>query len=166
MKPTRLAVKQRAFLAAFELSGNVSQAALATGIGRRTHYAWLEQQEAYRTAFEDAKDIAADRLEQELYKAATVGIEEPVIHQGQLCFEPLRDKQGRLMRDKKGNVRLSNQPLSVRKFHPVAAFFLLKGMRPEKYRDNVKVSGEIGFNLAEEILAARKRLAEATAPPQ
>lgn len=160
-----MTAKQRAFLAAFALVGNVTEAAARSKTGRRTHYDWLEQPE-YRSAFEDAREQAADRLETELYKAATVGIEEPVIYQGQLCFEPLRGKDGRILRDKKKQIKFSKQPLSVRKFHPVAAFFLLKGMRPEKYRDNMHVSGSLNVNIADRLAAARARLRASMPPPE
>jgi hypothetical protein len=42
---------------------DVSAAARAAGIARRTHYAWLENDEEYREAFAEVEEAAADELE-------------------------------------------------------------------------------------------------------
>jgi hypothetical protein len=53
---------QTRFLDAFAELGTVKEAARAAGIGRRTHYFWLETDESYRQRFKDAEQEAADTL--------------------------------------------------------------------------------------------------------
>ncbi len=43
---------QRAFLAAFRETGNVCLACKAAGVGRSSHYRWLEKDPEYRAASE------------------------------------------------------------------------------------------------------------------
>jgi hypothetical protein len=53
---------QTRFLDAFSELGTVKEAARAAGIGRRTHYFWLETDPDYRQRFKDAEQEAADTL--------------------------------------------------------------------------------------------------------
>jgi hypothetical protein len=108
--------KQRAFLAAFSMEGNISAAAKAAQIGRRSHTNWLQDAE-YRTAFEEAREEAADFLESQAWKRAT----------------------------------------SAKKPSDVLLIFLLKGCRPEKFRENLNLSGSVGIGAAQAILEARKK---------
>ncbi len=48
--------KQEKFLAAFAELGNVSLAAMAAGVDRRTHYKWTKGDEGYAAAFDVAGD--------------------------------------------------------------------------------------------------------------
>ena len=69
---------QRAFLAAFRETGNVCLACKAAGVGRSSHYRWLEDDCEYRAAFDLAKEDATDVLEAEAHRRAVEGWEEPV----------------------------------------------------------------------------------------
>ncbi len=69
---------QRAFLAAFRETGNVRLTCKAAGVGRSSHYRWLEKDPEYREAFDVAKEDAADVLEGEAHRRAVDGWEEPV----------------------------------------------------------------------------------------
>lgn len=84
--------KKRAFLATYAQVGNIRHACLAVGIARRTHYDWLETDPAYKAAFEQAGEDAADALEAEARRRAFEGSDTLLI-------------------------------------------FLLKGLRPERYRE-------------------------------
>jgi hypothetical protein len=64
--------KKRAFLAAYAQVGSVSGAARAAGVSRRSHSRWLEDAD-YASAFETAKDEAADTLEDEARRRAFEG---------------------------------------------------------------------------------------------
>jgi short subunit dehydrogenase-like uncharacterized protein len=58
-----------AMLKALELSyGVVSTAVKKAGIHRSTHYQWLKEDEAYRAAAEDVKNVAIDLVESEMFK--------------------------------------------------------------------------------------------------
>ena len=96
--------KQRAFLAAFAVIGNVTGAAIAAGIHRRSHGNWLRHPE-YAEAFEDARQHSADHLEEVARARAVQGSD-------------------------------------------VLLIFLLKGLRPEIYRERFEHSGPRGGPVA------------------
>ena len=130
---TELTVKQRAFLAAFAATGNITQAAKAAKQDRCQHYDWSKKSEVYTAAFAAAKEEAAETLEAEARRRAVDGVEEPVFYKGGQCG-------------------------AVRRYSDVLLIFLLKGVLPEKYRERqqVEVSGSLG-NLTEEQLVERER---------
>jgi hypothetical protein len=102
--------KRVAFLEAYAVIGNVSDAATAAGVARTMHYQWLKDA-GYADAFHHAREQAADRLEREAVRRATAGVEKTIYYQG--------------------------QPVGTeRVYSDVLLIFLLKGMRPEKFRDN------------------------------
>lgn len=68
--PPGVTVRQRQFLAAFIACGSIQGAADAVGLSRRRHYFWLEKKPAYREAFRQIQEIAADLLISEAYKRA------------------------------------------------------------------------------------------------
>jgi hypothetical protein len=132
----RLKAKQRAFLTAFANTGNITQACAAAKTGRRTHYDWLAA-EAYAEAFREASDAAADALEREARRRALKGVKRAIYYQGERCgYETV--------------------------YSDVLLIFLLKALRPDTYRDNVKIehSGELSV-IADRLAAGRKRVAEA-----
>jgi hypothetical protein len=145
-----LSAKQRVFLAAYERTGVVKAAAKAAKIAYKSHYNWLTDPE-YKTAFAEAEEVAIELLEAEVPRRAMYGVQELVIYQGKLCFEPLRDpKTGQVKRDRKGRPLLTTTPLTIPRKSDNLLMFLLKALAPEKYRENAPV----------------QRAAAASAPPQ
>ena len=69
--------KKLAFLAAVRKTGVIRTAARAAGIGRATHYVWLNNDAKYRAAYEEAIDDATDRIEANVVRMATTGIDGP-----------------------------------------------------------------------------------------
>jgi transposase-like protein len=122
--------KKRAFLEAFADTGNVSAAARAADVGRRTHYDWLKKDKDYKAAFEAAVEDAADALELEA-RARALGEQDPVFN-----------KAGELVGHRK-------------KASDLLMIFLLKGLRPEKYAQQHVVAGKGkgGAILLEHIVA-------------
>lgn len=124
--------KKRAFLEAFARCGNVSRATEAIKIGCKTHYDWLnreyEDKEEYAAAFKEAKERAFDVLEAEARRRAVEGVEEPVYREGR-CVG------------------------TVTKYSDLMLIFLMKGMRPDIYRDNYQVqhTGPNGADLPNPI---------------
>ena len=57
---------KRKFLRAFSQIGMVGKAAEAAGIARDYHYYWLRSDESYRLAFEQSRQMAGDRAEDEV----------------------------------------------------------------------------------------------------
>lgn len=107
---TKLQIKKDAFLAAYAECGNVTVAAEQAGICRTQHYAWMKDDPAYAEQFATAEDMAVDRLEQEARRRAVGGVDEPVFYQGTVVGY-------------------------IKKYSDTLLIFLLKGLRPEKYRD-------------------------------
>ncbi len=102
--------KQAEFLAAYAAVGNISTAAKLTGIQRSNHYNWLRESQDYHDKFEDASEQAIDSLESEARRRAVDGVDRPVFHKGE-------------------------QVGAVREYSDTLLIFLLKGLRPEKYRE-------------------------------
>lgn len=74
---------QARFLDAFvECGGNLTAAAEAAEVGRRTVYTWRAADAAFRAALEVAEEEAIERLEREVFRRAIDGVEEPVHYQG------------------------------------------------------------------------------------
>lgn len=84
--------------------------------------------ELFAAAWDDALDQASDLLEKEARRRAHDGWDEPV-------FGSLGNNQG------------SGEIGTVRKYSDTLLIFLLKGARPEKYRDRHEVTGKDGAPL-------------------
>lgn len=106
--------KKAAFLAAYAKTGNISAASRAADIWRGSHHAWLKDDAEYAAAFAEAKEQAIETMEAEALRRATLGTEEGVWYKGKRV----------------GTERRMSDTLLI---------FLLKGARPEKYRDNQKI---------------------------
>lgn len=126
-KTSRLSPKQRAFLAAFAGYGSITLAARAAKCDRQAHYAWLKESAIYPAAFAEAEEQACANLEGEAYRRAHRGVEKVVTYQGKPVF-------------------YNGKPLVEHQFSDTLMVFLLKGMRPKKYRDNssVEMTGKDG----------------------
>ena len=118
-RTTRTAKKQAAFLAELTACGNVSDAATAAGVPRRTAYEWRSADATFAAAWDDAIDVAADTMEREAFRRAVEGVEEPVY--------------GRVGKDSDGEIG------RITKYSDTLLIFLLKGARPEKYRERQQV---------------------------
>ena len=125
--------KRRAFLAAFAKTGNITVAAQKARVDRTAHYVWLKDSE-YRAQYEAAREHACDLMVEEARRRAVEGWDEPVIYQGELSY-PKRWNQETQQEEP------SDIPLAIRKFDSTLLMFLIKGARPDVYRDNW--SGEI-----------------------
>jgi len=70
------------FLDVLRETCNVSEAARAAGIGRRTAYEWRAADPAFAEAWKEAEEIAADKLEREAWRRAVDGTDKPISFQG------------------------------------------------------------------------------------
>jgi hypothetical protein len=119
VKPrTSTVAKARAFLAAYRRTCNLTRSAKLAGISPRRHYVWLAKYPKYAAAFDRAKPIAAQYLEDKAIQGATEGWLEPIFYQGEKCG-------------------------SVRRFDLGGRQFLLRGAKPEKY-GRMEVTGKGG----------------------
>jgi hypothetical protein len=122
--------RKEMFLEEFRKHGNVSQACRATDVPRRVCYRWKEEDEAFVADWEEAKADAGDTLEEEARRRAVDGTLKPVWHKGEFVG-------------------------SVREFSDTLLIFLLKGAKPNKYKDRWegKLDGkmDLNMNLAERL---------------
>jgi hypothetical protein len=122
----RNARAQRAFLAAYAKTGNISRSAKAARIDRDTHCNWLKfpgpAGEAYRAAFAVAEEMAADVLEEEARRRAVNGL---VRFQFDRHGNPLKHP-------------VTGKPYTETEYSDLLLRELLKGNRPAKYRDQPK----------------------------
>jgi hypothetical protein len=131
--PKKKGASPRAFLAAYAETCSVTRAAKAAKIDRSTHYAWLTSDEEYRNAFAEAREQAADTLEDEAVRRAHEGVQRPVT--------------------------VAGQKVLVREYSDTLLIFLLKAIRPEKYRERSEVTVPGLTDLVERLAAGRKRAA-------
>ena len=123
--------RRRLFLRAFALRGIVLEGCKAAGVSRDAVYHWRETSEWFSTLYEIAIEEAADRIEAEAIRRAVDGYDEPVLSKGMPTpgVDPISGEQ---------------RQLTVRKYSDALMALVLKGARPEKYRDNHRVEVEGG----------------------
>jgi len=143
----RVIGKHKAFLKAFAACGSITKAAKAAKMDRGDHYEWMKKDPAYAEAFAAAVEQAASMLEDEAVRRAHEGIFEPNVYQGQFTY-PLK---GFEINPETGKPDISKpiygkKPLGVIKYSDSLLQFLLKGLKPERYRDRVsaEVTGKDG----------------------
>lgn len=104
----------------------VDKTAKAAGIDRTTFYKWLEDDEDFAKAFEDAKKRAVETLEAEAFRRGVKGILKPVFYKGGRCGQ-------------------------IREYSDTLLIVLLKANAPEKYRERHEISGPGGGPLKSEL---------------
>ncbi len=116
--------RQRAFLVGYVQSMGIRSAARLSGVSRQSHYEWMRGDPFYREHFHRAKVILADSAEEEVCRRAYAGHDTPIIYRGEI----------------KGYYKSYSDTL---------AMFMLKGLRPEVYRDNagMVIEGPTHINL-------------------
>jgi hypothetical protein len=106
--------------------GTIRAAANAIGIGRRTHYTWLKEDPEYAEQVADAIEDRVDQLEEEAFRRAHDGTLKPVFQQGM-------------------------QVGTIREYSDTLMLALLKGNRPDKYKDRAELTGKDGAPLGGEL---------------
>jgi hypothetical protein len=130
MTPERMA----AALEVLVTGKSYAEAAKAAGVARQTLFDWRIANDAFDAACKEAVASGVDGLEDEAHRRAVEGWEEPVFQKG---FEVGR----------------------VRKYSDNLLIMMLKGRRPEVYRERHEVTGPNGNPLIpespREIIASR-----------
>ena len=131
--------RQQRFLEMFAETGNVSVSAKAAGISRSGVYGHRELDDGFAKAWEEAEQVAADRLETEAWRRGVDGVAEPLVSAGRLvCGE-------------------DGKPLHVLRYSDQLLLALLRAHRPEKFRDRTSVELDVSDRLADRLEAARRR---------
>lgn len=139
-----------AFLAALRELPVIAHACKAVGIERSTAYRARETDEAFAEAWDAAVEDGVDRAEQEAFRRAVVGFEEPVIDKGRLAYRYERYEVEDVNGVKQEHYRLQLDangqpiPLTVRKHSDALLALYLKGRRKKVYAERTEVTGADG----------------------
>lgn len=114
---------QENFLEAFALHGIKTRACKQADVTRKTVDAERRRSETFAVLYDHAYEEAADNLETFAHKWATTGLEE---------------RNEELSYDDKGKV-IARKVRVTANVSPTLLIFMLKAMRPKKYRDNVRI---------------------------
>ena len=106
--------RQGRFLKALSETGSVSTAVAVAGTSRTRVYELRKADPAFASAWEEAEEIATDRLEDEARRRALEGVPEPLVSAGKL----VRDDDG--------------QPIMVRRYSDNLLATLIKAHRPPR----------------------------------
>jgi hypothetical protein len=114
--------KQDAFLNKFCDLANITKAAKACRVGRRTVYDWLENDKNFKAKFKKARKVAVGVLEDEAHRRAVEGVDKPIFYKGKRV------------------------KAKVKEYSDTLLIVLLKANAPKKYRERVQsqVSGPDG----------------------
>lgn len=121
--------KREAFLVAYVESANITKACIAASINRSTFYEWKKDSE-FAKSYELAEQQAGDMLESEAARRAQEGVRRPVLYKGEV-------------------VVIDGEPLYEHEYSDTLLIFLLKGVKPEKYREryDAQLTGKDGAAL-------------------
>jgi|3_EtaG_2_1085321.scaffolds.fasta_scaffold02272_3 hypothetical protein len=110
-RPRRTTKKDEKFFAALAETCVVTYACKLAGYARRSVYEWREADKKFRAKWDDAIEQGIDVLERAAYERAVQGVEVPVFDKGEIVG-------------------------TTTKYSDTLLIFLMKGRRPERYRDN------------------------------
>jgi hypothetical protein len=134
------------FLQYLAETGNVSRSVKLIGSSAARVYTLRHNDPAFRQAWDEAEQIAADRLEEEAWRRAVEGFDEPVV------------SGGKLVRDEDGNA------IMVRRYSDVLLIRLLAAHRPQKFDRRIPGGGAspsgVGVDVRALLLAKLAQLAE------
>lgn len=143
--------QKRAFLAAYARLGNVTRAARIARISRELHYDWKAQDKDYAAAFEQAKILAGEALEDDAVRRARWGVRDYIVYRGEIVLQPLQPGD---------DPDAPRKPLKRRRYSDSLLAMLLKGAMPEKYRERFEHTGDLSIAIADRLAAGRKRVAK------
>ncbi len=114
-RTTKVTTKKEKFLAALAKGRTVKDSCIHAGAGRAAVYKWRKGDPEFAAAWDKAEDEGTDVLEAEAIRRAVEGVDEPVgWYQGVAGG-------------------------TIRRYSDVLLIFLLKGRRPNKYRERQQV---------------------------
>ena len=137
-----------AFLAELAATGNVSHSARVASVNKTTVYSHRDSDPEFAAQWREAIDESNDALEAEARRRAVDGVSEPVVYQGELAGHWI-DAEGNVVSEDTEGARFV--PLTVKKYSDTLLIFLLNGNRPEKFRQNVKLTGKLDHSHSGEI---------------
>lgn len=120
-RPSTQERRQRLLLEHLAQGSSLSAACEAAGADAGEAEAWRAADPVFAVAWDRALEAGTDRLEDEAFRRAAIGVVEPVFYQGKECG-------------------------TVRKYSDSLLMFLLKARRAETYRErgNIELTGKGG----------------------
>jgi hypothetical protein len=112
--------RQQHFIKALSETASVTNAAALAGTSRTRVYELRKVDPAFAAGWEEAEEIAADRLENEARRRAVEGVQEPLVSAGKL----VRDDDG--------------QPIMVRRYSDNLLLALIRARRPPPRQRSVR----------------------------
>lgn len=76
--------RQAAFLAAYEATFNATVSAQTAGVARVQFYRWRDDDPVFQEALRRMQERMKDRVEQEIFRRAVLGVERAVWHKGEV----------------------------------------------------------------------------------
>ncbi len=117
------------FLAALAEWPVVTHACETAGVATRTAYRARETDSEFADAWAKALEDGVDKAEAEAWRRAVIGVDEPVIHKGQLAVGP------------------DGTPLTIRRYSDRLLELLLRGRRKSVYSTRIEQTGADGAPL-------------------
>lgn len=133
----------KAFLTSLAQGGNVRYACEHAEVARSLAYELRDEDPTFAADWLTALDESADLLEQEARRRAEQGLRRLKFHNGATIMVQAQGPGGELL------VNVDGQPIMVpyveHEYSDTLMIFLLKGIRPEKYRErtDVRHSGKV-----------------------
>jgi hypothetical protein len=119
--------QKRAVLAAYVECGRISHAAQAAHVALRLHYYWKQSDPDYVEAWHEAQLMVGDILEDEAVRRAHEGVMRQKFYKDQVIAEEIE-------------------------YSDTLLIFLLKGAKPEKYRERFEHTGGAGAPLTVKVV--------------
>lgn len=119
------------FFLHLSITARVNKSCELAGISYSEVYRRRQVDPEFQKRFEDAYEQGVQRLEDEAVRRAFEGVEEPVFYKGEMVA-------------------------NITKFSDTLLMFLLKGNRPDKFKERVE-NTNLNMDLATRLEAAKKR---------
>lgn len=149
-----------------ETGGRIQLTITKSRVARKTIDRWREEDPVFSTAWDETIELCVDELEAEAWRRAN-GYDEPIVYQGKIQGHYV-NKDGEIVGPEHPEAVLVQA--TVRKFSDNLLMFMLKGHRPEKYRDGPGVkAGQLSEEEMDrkiDAYLARKKAREGELSPE
>jgi hypothetical protein len=130
------------FFEALAVHGVVGAACEISGYSRAIVYEFRKTDKEFARQWEEALERSTERMEEEAFKRAVYGSESYVVNGGRVAYieVPEVDALGQPISDQDGEPVTKKVPLVEYKKSDTLMIFLLKGRRPEVYRERYDIN--------------------------
>lgn len=124
---------RKPFLETLARTGSIIRSRVAASISARTYQRERQRNPQFQRDVDDAILAAADVLEQEARRRAVDGVDEPIVHQGQISGDWIDPETNMPCHPDTPGAQF--RPLTVKRYSDTLLIFLLKGAMPHRYRE-------------------------------